>query len=501
MRSRDTATSVTRTHGGRYTTRSQQREGVDVSGMIRNENELLTLRIRLAPGRDESLVIFDFYRGRNQLRDPIRVPAEHFGIPPSMTYTNVVDRIGYLFPGQLVGDELGMSSLVDPLHALVQERSPEEPLWLQVSHGSTYLSVVPWEAVLRALVDPKLPVFRIPNFLIDPHFLVEDLEVALCASSPRAKISYESVYIIEDLVQMFSGLAPNARVHVFADSFVYEDIAGLARDDGAIKVEVHNPADAADFGLGGTRLQERSGGIASPWLLWMKQDLGERRTDLVHFVSPGYFTTDLGGLALAHSPLGDQHRRQAHMVSAAEINTFLNAVGAWAAGCTIPVRDPWSVGVRGLRRTARTSSPRADRRPRALQGRPQLRPTRRVALCVPVPIRPPDQRGGDYAGHGHLRPPQTAGRLYRRTRHRHLFHSPERVCVRAAVRPSEGFRPHLQEGGPHRTARPRREPLASYCAARRGAVVRQAGVAGNRDPRGARRSRGARVLEAGTAVD
>jgi hypothetical protein len=317
-----------------------------MSGVIRNENELLTVRIRLMPGRSESFVAFDFYRGREEINDSLRIPAEAFGIPRSMTISEVDSNLGALFPHHLGGGADAYGELGRVVGGLAADRSPGEPLWLQVSHGSTYLATVPWETVLRGLVDPPLPIFRIPNFLIDPHFLVEELQVAVCASSPSAKISYRSAYVMADLVEAFADVAPMVRLHLFTDAAVYDEVNGLAREDGALTVTVHDPGGAEEFGVGGTALRDGRADIASPWLLWMEKELSHQRTDLVHFVSPGYFTSDLGGLALAHSPLGDIDRRKAHMVSPAEINSFLNLVGAWAVGCTIPVPDPWSVGVR-----------------------------------------------------------------------------------------------------------------------------------------------------------
>lgn len=312
---------------------------------LRNLNELLALRIRLEPGRSESRVAIDFYRGHEQRRDRLWMPAEAFGIPPALTYREVEARWHRLFPDQLDAPA-GLAEFGEALGGLIDELSPQEPLWLQISHGSNYLATVPWETVIRSLTDRALPIFRIPNFLIDPHYPTDAPRIAICASSPSAKVSYLSGEVVVRMVETLTGALPSADLHLFVDAQGQADIAELARVDHPVRVTVHDPQGAEQFGLGGTVLRDVTGGLSSPWLQWMENELGSQRTDLVHFVSPGYFTPDLGGLALAHSPLGDVQRRKAHFVSATEINLFLNAVGAWAVGCTIPVKDSWSVGVR-----------------------------------------------------------------------------------------------------------------------------------------------------------
>lgn len=309
-----------------------------MSTKIRNTFDLLTLRISLTVTREDAKVVFDLYRGREQVGEPFSVEASYLGIPTrierrSMSYQDM----------DLPGDVL--DKLTDKVTAA---READEVVWLQLSRGSVHLSLIPWERIFVEAFDS--PVLRIPNFAVDPHLLEGPLELAICASSPAAKSPFYVPDYVNDLVRTVQESATQgSTIHVFVDQQFCHDL-DFAPHGPEHEIIVHNPEEAAEFGQAETErtLPQRRSTLLSPWLCWMEAKLRGRVVDAAHFVCPGYFSRELGSLALAHSPLENVDQRWSHFIAASELNTFLNRLGIWSTAITVPYGSDWNLGLRIL---------------------------------------------------------------------------------------------------------------------------------------------------------
>jgi hypothetical protein len=307
---------------------------------IRREHRLLTVRIVMMPTRGENQIRFESFHGDEHLlrRD---VPADAVGILPKIT------------PREYQGVEFHLvddvaSSIAQSLHE--RRTDPTEPMWLQVGPSSGHLAAVPWERLLQPALGG--PVLRIPNFLADPIFLSGRLRVALCVSSPRAKMAFHVPSYTEDLVDAVQQAVPTGTViHVFADMDAYyqlQSLAAHANDEHSLIV--HDPMDAERFGVGDVdrTLSSVSDRLNSPWLLWMHSALASEAVDVVHFICPGYFSPNEGALALARSPTRNVDADWSHFVGPRELISLFDLIGAWCIGLSPPHENVWAIGLRIL---------------------------------------------------------------------------------------------------------------------------------------------------------
>ena len=309
--------------------------------LIRNTHELATIRVELRPSRSGAEVQFTSYRGTNEL-ERHAVPAADVGIQPDLTVR------AYRYADFQVPDAV-LAPITGSLQATAT--GPDEPCWLQVGSSTGHLGVVPWEQFFQPAL--QHPLLRIPNFLADPVFLGERLRAALVVSSPRAKSPFDVAHYVHDLAALVQQAVPRgSELHVFADVEAYGSLQHLPAPPGH-DVIVHDPAEAAGYGLGGTNLPAGrkaglEGRLVSPWLRWIRGKLYGRALDLVHFVCPGFFRRDQGALALARSPGENQDREWSHFVGADELIAFLDLMGAWSVGFSPPYENVWSIGLRIL---------------------------------------------------------------------------------------------------------------------------------------------------------
>jgi hypothetical protein len=115
------------------------------------------------------------------------------------------------------------------------------------------------------------------------------------------------------------------------------------------RVFVHDPGKAGSYKIPERTSEIRSfRELQSPWLLWMREALGDRSVDLVHFLCHGYMSDMKGALAFAESPLRNNDPRWSRFVGSDEINTLLTQVGAWSVAFDSP-RDNFSeMGLRAV---------------------------------------------------------------------------------------------------------------------------------------------------------
>jgi hypothetical protein len=86
--------------------------------------------------------------------------------------------------------------------------------------------------------------------------------------------------------------------------------------------------------------------VESPWLLWIRDAMGSRSADVVHFFCHGYLGREDGFLCFAQSPLQNDDERFARFVGARQICSFLDQVGAWSVAFS---SQPGNYSIAGLR--------------------------------------------------------------------------------------------------------------------------------------------------------
>jgi hypothetical protein len=311
-----------------------------MANILRRENDLTVLRISLdrrgveeGRGRTrhpESAIVVEVQVGTD---DPVRggrVPVSAIGLHDPV--------LGNERPAQFrLPDEV----LQGPLSDLVGDQGA---VWLEMPAPCGHLRLVPWEALLTEAL--SRPVLRLPYFSLLPQASREPLEVAVCASSPRAKTGFDATGMLIRYVDAVGRAVHQRRmVHIFADVDQYYPL--IQEWQGQSDIVVHDPHAAEQFELPERTPEIGTGAnVRNPWLLWMLDELGDRALDAVHFICHGYFAVDRGAIALASSPLVNTDATYSRFIGAAELGSFLITTGAWSIGLTGPEHNYAPLGLR-----------------------------------------------------------------------------------------------------------------------------------------------------------
>lgn len=306
---------------------------------LRIQHNLVTLRCGWHPGTSGAQVSIRLMDGRDQI-DELIVPAAEFGLQDTLS------------PRDYRGVFLTLPDSLDKMLNVAAGRiAPEIPLWIHIARDAGPLAVLPWELLLRQrpMLD-GIPILRIPNFLNDPFTLSARTNMAVCISSPNAKMPFPAAEYAHRLVEAVSQLATRpVTLHLFADLDSYHDLTGLS-GGGLCDVVVHDPA-AQTFDETVTidrQLTTRDHRLQNPWMLWMVRTLRGVPVDAVHFICPGYFHADRGSLALAETPAKNQDSHWSRFVGAEELQALLDTLGAHTVGFSAPFVDVWAMGLRLL---------------------------------------------------------------------------------------------------------------------------------------------------------
>jgi hypothetical protein len=230
------------------------------------------------------------------------------------------------------------------------------PLWISFPRYSGYLPVLPWEPLLKARLN--VPVLRLSYTDVQPIRSRSSLDAVLCFSFPKAKelIAEQSAdyQTPETTVQYFlsripANLASYTTIHIFADLSLYRTLISIRDNNPAFHIIVYDPNEAAKYAAPAAdpQLVEASNeNLESPWLLWMRDSLGSRSVDEVHFVCHGYLGKEQGFLAVSHSPLLNDDEAWSRFIGARQLCTFLDQTGAWSVAFS-SMRGNYSIS--GLR--------------------------------------------------------------------------------------------------------------------------------------------------------
>lgn len=311
---------------------------------IRSDLGLPTLRILLDPERTTSAVVFQMVRGRDTPYEVVRCKLEDLGLPENLTGADSLHDSRLAVPPRVLDTLTRAASDLGP-----SPMEPESALWLEFPSPRGFLYVVPWE---RLLAPVGRCMFRLPNHLVRPQAPGAALEVAICASAPLAKAGFEPAPIMVDLATDYlERTGHDAKVHMFTDATWLDDLRHLisAQPGMADHVIVHDPAESEDLSTAPrTSSVSVNAEVANPWLKWIMQSMHGRRLDVVHFVSHGYLSGDLGAIALARRPTRNDDREMARFVGSIEMTTFMSQVGAWGLMLSGPPHNYCEAALRQL---------------------------------------------------------------------------------------------------------------------------------------------------------
>ncbi len=217
---------------------------------------------------------------------------------------------------------------------LNEDAESDRTLWVHLVKPYGVLRFVQWEKLLGAALG--VPILMLPDFIFPPPRETRGtLEVVLCGSAPHGHEEGSVLHHLRQAVdRILEASVRRTRIHVFVD----KDLAPPLRSHWAASgqldnsVLLHAHAIAARYVAEDlpSRLLDRTDSIRSPWLLWMREALRGRSVDVLHFICHGYLSRERGALLFAQSPLERTDRYLSGPVSAAELQCFLNQVGAWS---------------------------------------------------------------------------------------------------------------------------------------------------------------------------
>jgi hypothetical protein len=312
--------------------------------LIRDQYRLMTLRCwigfredkRAASGQRasfaaERVLRTQLFDGSLSLDGPRDTPLEQLGLDPH-GFPPARDSMPPL-EGTAIADQLRLAANANPA-----------AIWFHISQDSSPLALLPWEEMVKQVV--PLPVLRIGNFLNDPYQPSPAPNIAICASQPIGDGPYALAEFVAALLSSIDEAAGSAdvwpTVHLFAEAQWLPPIAQAvgARLLNRIVVETVPPPLAA---------ADPSGEPASPvgpWLGWMIDHFEGEVVDIVHFITPGWYSENHGAIALSEAP--GRNTGHGHFLGAAELAGFYDRLGCSAMAFSSPDMPEWEWGQRML---------------------------------------------------------------------------------------------------------------------------------------------------------
>jgi hypothetical protein len=305
--------------------------------LIKRQHNLLTLKMNLgsasgAAQEGQLEVELELDQGGDVLAST-ELPPDALGIPADF------DPAAYRYsePSFVLPDAL-RQQILEPAR---QQLRDENALWLQLASPCGYLPLIPWERLLRPVVDA--PILRIPNFTLFPSLTADALDVVLCASQPRAKAAFDvGTQVLKISSKLLEAQLPDLSVHVFTDREVYGELrakgaGGPTPSDGP-GLHLYDPADAqapvSETPPEG--ISDQGDYFRNPWLVWIAREMAGRSVEAVHFIAHGYLSGDQAALAVAESPTLNDDRQWARFIGPNQMAAFLTQIGAWSVGFSSP---------------------------------------------------------------------------------------------------------------------------------------------------------------------
>lgn len=317
--------------------------------LLRQANDLAVLRIRLAHGRERSVVAPEVRRS-----EPSAATAElEFQIgndDPIPVASCRTSELGIGYDADALAGVDAVRELPPRLEEAIAERlyvlGGHSSVWLEFTTPSGYLTSLPWEQWLVPVV--RRAVLRLPYFALRPRSAVETLDVVLCATSPTSRSPFPADYMLR-LASTIADMVPrDVTLHLFTDSEAYPKVRARAADLPA-RTFVHDPYDARRYAPPRREADlDDSYDVTNPWLLWIRDALGGRSADVLHFLCHGYLFGDRGALVFASSPLERSGREYSGCVGLSQVSTLMTQLGAWSFAVSGPAHNYSQTALRQL---------------------------------------------------------------------------------------------------------------------------------------------------------
>ena len=216
---------------------------------------------------------------------------------------------------------------------------PGSVLWMHFKHPYGILGAVPWEHDLQPAIG--IPLLRIPDAFPEQDRSSSTLDLALVATAPAPEGPSLAAQMGAQVARAISaGIGERLRLHVFADlearDFLRRELSALPVKD----VVVH------DFRESRTT-DGYTGELRNGWLRWVRQSMGGRTLDAVHFVVHGNALGQDGAILTPLEP-DSPDRAWPVSVQSGELKAFLTQVGALTVGFSRPPDNYSDFGLRRL---------------------------------------------------------------------------------------------------------------------------------------------------------
>ena len=277
-----------------------------MAAILKREHQLMSLRIEVELWSGKPQVVIGFEAGGG-LCKKWSLPATTLGLGQESSACEI-PRL----PVEVAGE-------ITALTRDYAQTGPSEPLWVHLVRPYGCLGVARWEKALADIV--QRPILRLPDFLERSKEDPDILEIAVCYDPPW-KSDVESAHkrVSEVISSALQSPRPQILVHLFTTPEASE-ILGSQTDP---RLKIHNP----------NVLRAKTAGsivkYSSPWLDWMGRTLEDRALDAVHFVCATESADERAALLLRAS-LGTEKLLSLSSVHVAEVTSFLQRTGAWAA--------------------------------------------------------------------------------------------------------------------------------------------------------------------------
>jgi len=272
------------------------------------------------------------YRGRERISPQADTPFE---------------RLGLTRPGGYARKGVTPDLTGTPLEIQLKQAAGmvDAIIWLHIPQDSFQLALLPWEEMIGRTVQRSL--LRIANFVEEAYKPTPRPTVAICVSQPHADGFYPVPEYVKALLKSMDEAADLANVrpavHIFADEWWGKEIRTLAGGSGYQRLQIKDIPTPPQGPPMGTKREQRRG---SPWLQWMTSYFSGRAVDVMHFLSPGYYSGRCGALALAERP--DLNSNEGDFIDATTLSAFYDQLGCSVMAFSSPDMTQWEWGQRML---------------------------------------------------------------------------------------------------------------------------------------------------------
>ena len=327
--------------------------------LLRQANDLAVLRIRLVRAGERSTAAAEV-RGREPSLAAVELEFQVGNGNPIPVASCGTSELGIGYGQDALAGIDAVRELPPRLATAIAERlnvvGGRSSVWLEFTMPSGYLTSLPWEQWLVPVV--RRAVLRLPYFTLRPRSAPDTLDVVLCATSPTSRGGFDCGNAILRLARTIAGAVPRrVKLHLFTDGSAYPDVRRQAVDIPALTI-VHDPEEAGRYALPrrGAELDD-SYDVTNPWLVWIRDALGNRSADVLHFICNGYLFGDQGAIVLASSPLRGTGREYSGCVGLSQLSALMTQLGAWSFAVSGPERNYSQTALRQLGDSLARGSP------------------------------------------------------------------------------------------------------------------------------------------------